>query len=144
MKTNKHQTLLLVRRRGVIQARDLVDEFKYTAATARSYLSYLTRHELLQRTAPGHVLTKKGEERLHFFEVSGCGHPACLLCQGIAGSFRCPRCGYQLRRGRARLRPARDFLVVWRPTGVHCPRCLSQILTEEQARAIGIREEAST
>jgi len=57
VKTNKHQTLLLVKQNGFVQAKDIVDQFDYSPATARSYLSYLTRQDLLERTVQGHVLT---------------------------------------------------------------------------------------
>lgn len=141
MKTNKHQTLLLIQKKGAVKARDLSEQFDYSAATARSYLSYLARQDLLKRIESGHVLTEKGQERLKYFEVMGCEHSDCPLCQGKAGYFTCPRCGHQLPQKKARILPARDFLVVKRPAGVHCPICLSLILTEEQARLIGVKEE---
>jgi DeoR/GlpR family transcriptional regulator of sugar metabolism len=89
MKTNKHQTLLLVKEKGGVQARDVVHAFKYTPGTARSYLAHLGRQDLLQRTEAGHTLTTKGEDRLQFFEVAGCADLDCLRCQGKAGSFTC-------------------------------------------------------
>ena len=143
MKTNKHQTLLLVKQKGGVRGRALVREFAYTPGTARSYLSYLARQGLLERTGPGYVLSAKGHARLEFFGLAGCENPHCPLCQGKAGYFTCPRCGYQLPRRDANVRPERDFLVVLRPAGVHCPRCLSVILTEEQARRLGITKEAT-
>ena len=141
MKTNKHQTLLFLQNRGGGQARDVALQFDYSRATARSYCSHLARQGLLQRNSPGYVLTEKGQERLAHFEVMGCDHPDCPLCQEKAGYFTCPRCRCRLPQHAARLRPARDFLVVWRPAGVHCRICLSQILTEPQARLIGVTEE---
>ena len=141
MKTNKHQTLLFLQTRGSLQARDVARQFEYSRATARSYLSYLARQGLVQPRGPGYVLTEKGQARLTHFAVMGCDHPDCPLCQGKAGCLNCPRCGYRLPQHAARLRPARDFLVVWRPAGIHCPICLSQILTEPQARLLGIKEE---
>jgi DeoR/GlpR family transcriptional regulator of sugar metabolism len=85
MKTNKHQTLLLVKSKGGVQARDVVQAFNYTPGTARSYLAHLGRQDLLQRTEVGHTLTTKGENRLQFFEVAGCANPDCPRCQGKAG-----------------------------------------------------------
>ena len=141
MKTTKHATLLLVKTRGGVRAQDLVRESRYSSATARSYLSHLARQGLLQRMGGGYTLTDKGRARLAFFSVMGCDHAQCPLCEEKLGSFTCPRCGYRLPRDKARLRPARDFLLVWRPAGVHCSLCLSQILTEPQARALGVLEE---
>jgi DeoR/GlpR family transcriptional regulator of sugar metabolism len=74
MKTNKHQTLLLVSQRKAVRARDVVLAARYSADTARSYLSHLRRLGLLERTGSGYVLTEKGSDRLRFFEVSGCGN----------------------------------------------------------------------
>lgn len=96
MKTNKHQTLLLVRTKGGVQAKDLVRQFGYSPGTARSYLSYLKRQDLLARIGQGHVFTERGWARLQYFDVAGCGHPACPLCDKKAGYFTCSRCGYQL------------------------------------------------
>ena len=76
MKTNKHQTLLLVKTRQAIRAKDLVQAFGYSAPTARSYLSHLKRQELLERISVGHVLTEKSRTRLQFFDVSGCADAA--------------------------------------------------------------------
>ena len=140
MGTTKHATLLLVQRRGGARAQDLVQAFNYSPATARSYLSYLARQELLQQSGGGYALTAKGRSRLEFFAIMGCDNGRCPLCEGKLGTFTCPRCGYRLPREKTWLRPARDFLLLWRPAGVHCPICLSQILTEEQARAVGIPE----
>ena len=143
MKTNKHQTLLLVKKEGGVRALDLVQQFAYSSGTARSYLSYLARQDLLERTGRGYALTQRGLDRLEFFSTSGCDNYECPHCQGKrAGYFCCPRCGYRLTRGKARLRPERNFLMALRPAGVYCPLCLSQILTEKQARLIEIPEEA--
>ena len=142
MKTNKHQTLLLVNKKSGVQARDLVAQFGYSPGTARSYLSYLGRQDLLQRLGTGHVLTEKGLERLKFFEVTGCSDPACPLCQGKMGFFTCPRCDYRIPKKQARILPEQDFLVAVRHAGVYCPLCLKLILTETQARLIGIPKEA--
>ena len=60
MKTNKHQTLILVHTKGRVQAKDLVQQFGYSPGTARSYLSYLKRQDLLARTGQGHVFTERG------------------------------------------------------------------------------------
>jgi hypothetical protein len=142
MKTNKHQTLLLVRTNGHIQAKDLVRQFGYSPGTARSYLSYLKRQDLLARIGQGHVFTERGWDRLQYFDMAGCGHPACPLCDKKAGYFTCSRCGYQLPTREARILPERDFLLVCRHAGVYCPRCLKLLFTEPQAQLLKISKAA--
>ena len=142
MKTNKHQTLLLVRTNGHVQAKDLVRQFGYSPGTARSYLSYLKRQDLLTRIGQGHVFTERGWERLQYFNVAGCGHPACPLCDKKAGYFTCSRCGYQLPTKEARVLPERDFLLMYRHAGVYCPRCLKLLFTEPQAQLLKIPKAA--
>ena len=142
MKTNKHQTLLLVRTKGGVQAKDLVRQFGYSPGTARSYLSYLKRQDLLARTGQGHVFTERGWARLQYFDVAGCGHPSCPLCDKKAGYFTCSRCGYQLPTKEARILPERDFLLVCRHAGVYCPRCLKLLFTETQAQLLKMPKAA--
>ena len=138
MKTNKHQTLLLVKKKGAIQARDLVQQVAYSPGTARSYLSYLGRQDLLNRIGAGYVLTEKGQHRLQFFEIAGCADPDCPLCQGKAGHFLCPRCSLRIPQKEARILPEWDFFLGVRHAGVYCPRCLKVIFSEDQAQLIGI------
>jgi predicted methyltransferase len=138
MKTNKHQTPLLVKSKQAVRAKDLVHAFGYSAPTARSYLSHLKRQELLERISAGHVLTEKGKTRLQFFDLSGCTDPACLLCQRKTGFITRPRCTYQMPNTQARIRPTQDFLVVVRHAGVYCPRCWKSLLNEAQAHLMGI------
>jgi hypothetical protein len=138
MKTNKHQTLTLVHTKGHVLAKDLVQRFGYSPGTARSYLSYLKRQDLLARIGQGHVLTDRGGARLQYFDVAGCGHPACPFCDKKAGSFTCSRCGYQVPTKEARILPARDFLLVYRHAGMYCPRCLKLLFTEPQALLLKI------
>src|SRR5712692_9596813 len=102
MKTNKHQTLLLVKAKQAVRAKDLVQAFGYSAPTARSYLSHLKRQELLERISSGHALTEKGRTRLQFFDLSGCTNVDCPLCQHKTGSLTCPRCAYQMPNTHAR------------------------------------------
>ena len=142
MKTNKHQTLLLVKAKQAVRAKDLVHAFGYSAPTARSYLSHLKRQELLERFSAGHVLTEKGQTRLQFFEMSGCADAACPFCQRKTGSLTCPRCDYQISHTHARILPTQDFLVVVRHAGVYCPRCWKSLLNEAQAHLMGIPKEA--
>jgi hypothetical protein len=142
MKTNKHQTLLLVKTKQAVRAKDLVNEFGYSASTARSYLSYLKRQELLERMGAGHALTEKGRTRLQFFDVSGCADAACPLCQGKAGYVTCPRCDYQMPKEKVRILPEQDFFVMVRHAGVYCPRCWKPILSDAQARLMDIPKEA--
>ena len=142
MKTNKHQTLLLVNRQSCVHSRDVVQHFGYSPGTARSYLSYLSRQGLLERMGAGYVLTERGQDRLHYFDVAGCADPACPLCQGKTGALTCPRCGYQMTKQEARILKERNFSsLVVRHAGVYCPRCLKPILSEAQARLMGIRAE---
>lgn len=141
MKTNKHQTLKLVKKKGSVHAIDLVNVFKYTAGTARSYLAHLGRQELLQRTEEGHVLTAKGEDRLQFFEVSGCPDISCPGCHRKSGYYCCPTCGWRTVKEKARLKPVWETVFFKREAGVYCVICQSQIFNEEQARLTGIPEE---
>jgi hypothetical protein len=143
VKTNKHQTLLLVKAKESVRAKDLVYAFGYSAPTARSYLSHLKRQELLERISAGHVLTDKGRTRLQFFDVSGCTDVACPLCQRKSGFITCPRCAYQMPNTQARILPTQDFLVVVRHAGVYCPRCWKPLLSETQAHQMGIPTEAA-
>jgi len=136
LKTNKHQTLCLADKKRALRAGDLVDQFRYSAATARSYLSYLTRQDLLQRAPQGHELTGKGRDRLKFFEVSGCGDIECPSCEGKAGSFTCPTCSYKLKKEKALLRPIWETAFFKREAGVYCSRCQGQIMTESQFQLI--------
>lgn len=138
MKTNKHQTLRLVRIKGMVQARDLVHEFGYSSATARSYLSYLGRQDLLHRVGLGCGLTSRGVERLQYFDVAGCPHPGCPLCQGKAGWYTCPRCQYRVVAQELRILPEWDLWLLLRHPGVYCPRCFGLIFSEAQALRLGI------
>ncbi len=142
MKTNKHQTLLLVRKHGGVGSREVVMHFGYSPGTARSYLSYLGRQGLLERMGAGYALTEKGQDRLQYFDVAGCADPACPLCQGKTGYLTCPSCGYQIPKQKARILKERDFLLVVRHAGVYCPWCWKLIFGETQARLLGILDEA--
>jgi len=141
MKTNKHQTLLLVNRQRGVHSWDIVQQFGYSPGTARSYLSYLRRQGLLERLGAGYVLTERGQDRLQYFEVAGCADPACPLCQGKTGYLACPSCGYQIPKQKAKILKERDFIFVVRHPGVYCPRCWKLIFSEAQARLLGIRAE---
>ena len=141
MKTNKHQTLLLVSKQRAVHSRDLVRHFGYAPGTARSYLSYLGRQGLLERMGANYGLTEKGQDRLHFFDVSGCPDAACPLCQGKKGYLTCPSCGYQMAKRTARILKEKDFFLVVRHPGVYCDRCLQLIFNEAQGRLLGIRAE---
>jgi predicted methyltransferase len=141
MKTNKHQTLLLVRRRQAVHSRDLMDNFRYSPGTARSYLSYLAKQNLLERSGAGYQLTEKGEERLHYFEVVGCADIECPLCQGKIGYLTCPHCKHQMRKDKVKIRKEKDYWFAVRHPGVYCDSCLKLIFNEPQARLLGIRME---
>jgi hypothetical protein len=142
MKTNKHQTLLLVRKKGGVRSRDVVDHFGYSSGTARSYLSHLGRQGLLARMGAGYALTEKGHGRLNYFDAAGCADPVCPLCQQKAGHQNCSNCGHQMPWREARIIRKRDFIFLVRHAGVYCPWCWKLIFSETQARLLGIREEA--
>ncbi len=142
MKTNKHQTLLLTKNNEAIRARDIVTHFDYSSGTARSYLSYLARHGLLERTVRGYVLSEKGIERLEYFEVSGCGSFDCPLCiEKKTNHYICPHCDYEMPKKEARILPEKDFLLATRHAGVFCPECEELIFDEKQALLLGIPKE---
>jgi hypothetical protein len=143
MKTNKHQTLLLVKTKQAVRAKDLAQAFGYSLPTARSYLSHLKRQDLLERMMSGHVLTEKGRTRLQFFDMGGCADPTCPLCQRKTGYLTCPRCAYQMPHTHARILPTQDFLILIRHAGVYCPRCWKPLLSETQAQLMGIPKEAA-
>lgn len=126
-----------------VRSEDLVLAFDYSAPTSRSYLSHLKRQDLLARHIAGHALAEKGLTRLQFFDLSGCGDPACSLCQRKAGFMTCPRCNYQMPNTRARSLPKQDFLLVVRHARVYCPRCWKSLLSETQAQLMGIPKVAA-
>jgi DeoR-like protein with HTH domain len=141
MKTNKHQTLLLVNKKRGVRPRDVVQHFGYSPGTARSYLSYLSRQGPVERFGVSYVLTARGQDRLQYFDVAGCADPACPLCQGKAGYLTCPSCGYQIPKQKAKILNEQDFFFVVRHAGVYCPWCWKLIFSETQARLLRIREE---
>lgn len=142
MKTNKHQTLTFVKAKGNVRAQDIVNEFGYSSGTARSYLSYLAKHGLLERNVTGYILSEKGKTRLEHFETSFCGSFDCPLCYAKKEKhFTCPRCQYQLPKDKARIKPEWNFLIGVRHSGVFCPMCQKMIFPEQQAKLLGIRME---
>jgi predicted DNA-binding transcriptional regulator len=142
LKTNKHQTLTFIKSKGNVRAQDIVNEFGYSSGTARSYLSYLARHGLLERNVTGYILSEKGKARLEHFEASFCGSFDCLLCYAKKEKhFTCPRCQYQLPKEKARIKPEWNFLIGVRHSGVYCPMCQKLIFNEKQARLLSIRME---
>jgi len=142
MKTNKHQTLLLTKNKEAIRARDIVTHFAYSSGTARSYLSYLARHGLLERTVTGYILTEKGKERLEYFDATGCGSFDCPLCiKKKSNHYICPHCEYELPKKDARILPEKDYLFVTRHAGVYCPECEELMFDEKQADLLGISKE---
>src|SRR5262245_11910590 len=129
MKTNKHQTLLLIKKKGAISASDLVEQFQYSAATARSYLAYLTRQDLLLPNGPTRALSTKGEERLDFYEKAGCPDLRCPLCRRDSGGVKCRTCGSIYKLSELRIRPLWETTFFKRAPGVYCRICQAQILT---------------
>jgi predicted methyltransferase len=141
VKTNKHQTLLLVWRERAVHSSALVENFDYSPGTARSYLSHLGRQGLLERMGAGYRLTDKGEERLDYFEVFGCADIDCPLCQGKIGYVTCPHCGRQMLRDKVKILKKKDLLFVVRHPGVYCDSCLKPIFNEAQGKLLGIKAE---
>lgn len=141
MKTNKHQTLLLIKKREAVHSRDLVEEFRYSPGTARSYLSHLGRQGLLERMGAGYRLSDKGGERLHHFDIFGCADIECPLCQGKLGFVTCPHCGNQMSKEKTQIRKKSDYFFVVRHPGVYCDGCLKLIFNEAQAQLLGFRAE---
>lgn len=141
MKTNKHHTLLLVEKLQGVHSRDIVNHFGYSPGTARSYPSHLGRQGLLERIGANYVLTDRGQDRLQHFEVAGCPDVRCPLCQGKTGYLACPGCSHRLPKQEARIRKEKDYFLAVRHRGVYCPRCLKLLLSDPQARLLGIREE---
>jgi DeoR-like helix-turn-helix domain len=141
MKTNKHKTLLLAGNTQPLHARHLVTQFKYAPGTARSYLSHLSRQGLLERTSGGYALTKKGSDRIRYFDIFGCGRPACPYCKGKSGCLTCPACGNRMSKQTARISEEWDYLVLHRRAGVYCDRCSALVLEEDLARQRGIKAE---
>ena len=142
MKTNKHLTLSLVKDKESVRARDIVDQFNYSPDTARSYLSYLAKHCMIERTGTGYVLSEKGKERLEYFEATGCGSFDCPLCKEKKTKYyTCPDCGHELAKKAARISPEKDNLFFIRHAGVFCPECDELIFDEKQAQLLGIPKE---
>ena len=141
MKTNKHKTLRLARKLRSLHSRDLVQRFDYSPGTARSYLSHLGRQGLLERVNSHYELTKKGHQRVRYFDIFGCTHRVCPLCQGKLGFLTCPDCENRVLKQKATLREDKDLFFVRRRAGVYCEECSAMILDEIQARQLGIPEE---
>ena len=140
-KTNKHRTLLLAKKIQPLHARHLGLHFGYAPGTARSYLSHLGRQGLLERVAGGHALTKKGHDRIRYFDVFGCGRPGCPFCKGKSGYLTCPDCGNRISKQGARICKEKVSFLMVRDAGVYCDACSALILDEAQARVLGIRSD---
>jgi len=143
MKTNKHLTLLFIQKKVSVRNKDIVYKFDYTPGTARSYLSRLSRQGLLVRTGMGYIVSAKGQNRLNYFEASGCGNFDCPNCQTkTPGYITCPKCKYQLSLKEAKIRPKEDFLsFTIADAGVYCHECDELVLTESKAISMGIPRE---
>ncbi len=142
MKTNKHLTLALVKDKESIRARDIVNQFDYSPGTARSYLSYLAKHGMLERTTRGYVLTQKGNERLQYFDALGCSSFDCPLCmEKKANHFICPDCGHEIPKKEARISPENENWFYKKSSGVYCPECDELIFDENKAELLGIQKE---
>lgn len=140
-KSNKHRTLSLAKKTQTLHARHLGLHFGYAPGTARSYLSHLGRQGLLERVRGGYALTKKGDDRIRYFDIFGCSRPDCPLCKGKRGYLTCPNCGNRISKQGARICEEKDFFLVVRHAGVYCDACSALILDEMQARQLGIKCE---
>lgn len=139
MKTNKHQTLLFVNKKYSVRAKDITLQFDYSAGTARSYISYLSRQGLLERTNSGYALSVKGQERLQYFNVVGCSSFDCPLCmEKKNGHFTCTKCGHQLNKKKALITPKQNFILAVKHVEIYCPVCLGLIFSEKQADLLNI------
>jgi hypothetical protein len=138
MKTNKHRTLLLVKKQSGVHSQDIVRHFGYSPGTARSYLSHLGRQGLLERSGSGYSLTQKGQDRLLHFDAFGCADAGCPLCQGKAGYLTCPKCNHRVSKREVRIRKKMDLVFAVRHPGVYCNQCDWPIFNEAQARLLGI------
>lgn len=142
MKTNKHQTLLFIKTKYLVRAKDITEQFDYSPGTARSYLSYLSRQGLLERTTRGYVLTENGKARLKYFNVTGCKSFDCPLCMEKKNGYStCKGCGHKMKTNKLKITPKQDFLLLVKHTGVYCPSCLKLMFSEKQARLLGIPKE---
>jgi len=134
---------LLIKKKGAVSASDLVEQFQYSAATARSYLAYLTRQDLLLPNGPTRALSAKGEERLDFYEKAGCPDPRCPLCHRDSGGVKCRTCGSVYKLSELRIRALWETAFFSRAPGVYCEVCQAQIMTERQAGMIGVKAEGT-
>jgi hypothetical protein len=141
VKTNKHKTLLLARKTEPLHARHLALHFDYAPGTARSYLSHLSRQGLLERVRGGYAITRKGHERIRYFDIFGCGRPGCTFCLGKSGYLTCPKCGSRVSKQQARITKEQNFVLLIRHAGVYCERCETLILDSAQAHRMGISKE---
>ncbi len=142
MKTNKHLTLSHVRDKECVRAIDIVEQFGYSPDTARSYLSYLARNGMLERTGRGYVLTDKGSERLEYFDAVGCSSFDCPLCmKKKANHFTCRECGHELPKKKAKISPEKENPFFKIHAGVYCPECGELIFDEKKALLLRIRKE---
>lgn len=132
---------MLAKKTHPLHARNLVAHFSYAPGTARSYLSHLGRQGLLERVSGGHGLTKKGHDRIRYFDIFGCGRLGCPFCEGKSGYLTCPNCGYRISKQGAKICEEKDFFLLVRHAGVYCDRCSARILDVTQALKVGIERE---
>jgi predicted methyltransferase len=142
MKTNKHLTLILIKKKEYVRGRDIVNQFDYSADTARSYLSYLAKQGIIERGGRGYSITEKGRDRLNYFNVAGCKNFNCPICQNKkAGYITCPNCKDDILIKEARIIAEDKFLWWTDDAGVYCPECEKLALTEKMALLIGVKKE---
>jgi predicted transcriptional regulator len=143
MKTNKHLTLKFIKKKESVRGGDIADQFDYSPDTARSYLSYLAKQDIIERGGSGYSITDKGTDRLNYFDVAGCKNFDCPICQNKkAGHITCPHCDYDIPIKNARIKPENTVLLFFTDeAGVYCPKCKELALSEKMALLMGIRKD---
>ena len=137
MPGNKHQALSQAIRQGELSTDDIVKNFGWDNATARSYLSKLGRQGLLDWGPYGWKPTEKGKNRLTFFDRLRCPREDCPLCKGREAGYKCRHCGHVLSEEDAGFTPRKkggipSLFRFSREGGVFCPRCRGRILTQSE------------
>jgi predicted transcriptional regulator len=136
----KHDALNFIEKNKTIQCNDLIRKFNLTESGARSYLHFLINQELSKQNPSGsYSLTIKGKKRLDWFEKNGCSSKKCKKCRKLLSEniIKCPDCGEFLDKKELFIEEA-GLLPIGDKAGVHCPKCNELILSEKEAKRLGI------